>query len=103
MMTCGQLNDWEDYEKQREVINAAILEELAVGGKTHTELAIKLHSIGIGNARSNERIELAYSTTGAILRSALNSLRWAGKIYDSWDTATDRQYEKPFRFFKYAE
>ena len=99
----GELNDWVGYEKRRDDINAAILGELATEGKTYTELAIKLRSIGVGDARSDDPIELAYSSTGAILRSAVNALRWSERIYDSWDTATDRNYEKPFRFFLYAE
>jgi hypothetical protein len=99
----GELNDWVGYAKRRDDINAAILGELATEGKTYTELAIKLRSIGVGDARSDDPTELAYSSTGAILRSAVNALRWSGRIYDSWDTATDRNYEKPFRFFLYAE
>jgi hypothetical protein len=101
-MKC-QLNDWVGYEKRRTEIDAAILEELACDGKTHTELAAKLRAIGIGDARSDDATELAYSSTGAILRSAVNSLRWTRKIYDSWDTANDGKYDKPFRFFRYAE
>ena len=102
MMRC-ELNDWVGYEKRRDEINAAILGELATEGKTHTELAIKLRLIGVGDARSDEPAELAYSSTGAILRSALNWLRWTGRIYDSWDTATDRNYAKPFRYFRHSE
>jgi hypothetical protein len=101
-MNC-KLNDWEGYEKRRDEINAAILAELATEGKTHTELAIKLRAMGVGDARSDDPTELAYSSTGAILRTALNALRWSGKIYDSWDTATDRNYARPFRFFRHTE
>lgn len=101
-MNC-QLNDWEGYRKRRAEIDAAILSELATEGRTHIELAIKLRALGIGDARSDDSAELSYSTTGAILRTALNSLRSTGHIYDSWDTATDRNYAKPFRFFRYAE
>jgi hypothetical protein len=100
-MKC-QLNDWVGYEKHRSEIDAAILTELANDGKTHTELGIKLRAIGIGDAKSDDPTELAYSSTGAILRSAVNSLRWNKKIYDSWDTANDGHYDKPFRFFRYA-
>jgi hypothetical protein len=98
-----EMHDWTGYTKRREEIDAAILAELATEGKTHTELAIKLRAMGVGNARSDDHSELSYSTTGAILRTALNSLRWAGKIYDSWDMATDRNYARPFRFFRFAE
>lgn len=98
------LNDWEGYAKRRDEIDAAILAELATEGKTHTELAIKLRSIGVGDARSDDQAELAYSSTGAILRTAVNSLRWSGRIYDSWDTASnDHEYAKPFRFFRHTE
>lgn len=101
-MNC-RLHNWEDYEKRRDEINAAILSELANEGKTHMELASKLRSIGVGDAKSDDPMELSYSSTGSILRTAVNELRWKGRIYDSWDTATDRNYEKPFRFFRYAE
>lgn len=99
-MKC-QLNDWVAYEKHRTEVDATILNALANEGKTHTELAIALRANGIGDARSDDATELAYSSTGAILRSAVNQLRWTGKIYDSWDMASDRhEYPKPFRFFR---
>ena len=93
----GDLHDWDGYNKRRAEIDAAILAELATDGKTYTELAIKLRSIGVGNAQSDDRLELAYSSTGAILRTAVIALRNAGKIYDSWDLG--RQYPPPFRFY----
>jgi hypothetical protein len=99
----GELHDWEGYDKRRGEVDAAILAELADGGKTYTELSMKLRSLGIGNATSDEPLNLAYSTTGAILRTAVIALRNAGKIYDSWDVATGRDYEKPFRFFRHSE
>lgn len=99
----GELHDWQGYEKRRGEVDAAILAELATGGKTYTELSIKLRSLGIGDAKSDSPLDLAYSTTGAILRTAVTVLRSSGKIYDSWDTASGREYEKPFRFFKHSE
>lgn len=102
-MNCN-LIDWQGYARRRDDIDATILAALADGeGKTHAELGAILRANAVGDARSDDPMELSYSSTGAILRTALNALRVRGKIYDSWDTATDRQYSKPFRFFRYTE
>lgn len=98
-MNC-KLHDWDGYAKRREEIDAAILAELATEGKTHAELAIKLRSLGVGDATSDDPGSLAYSSTGAILRTAVTALRSAGHIYDSWDLTKDREYPKPFRFYR---
>jgi hypothetical protein len=99
-----EMLDYEGYERRREDIDATILAALADGeGKTHAELGVILRANCVGNAKSDDPLELSYSSTGAILRTALNSLRMRGKIYDSWDTVTDRQYAKPFRFFRHTE
>ena len=101
-MNCN-LNDWQGYARRREDIDATILAALAEEGKTHAELGAILRANAVGDAKSDDPMELSYSSTGAILRNALNALRMSGKIHDSWDTATDRNYAKPFRFFKQTE
>jgi hypothetical protein len=90
--------DEKGYCQRQQDIDAAILNALEEGGKTHMELCALLRSTGVGNARSDDQLELSYSMTGAILRAAVNSLRSRGLIYDSWDFG--RHYPKPFRFFK---
>lgn len=101
-MNCT-LTDWQGYTRRQTDIDATILAALANEGKTHAELGAILRAEAVGDAKSDDPMELSYSATGAILRAALNSLRMRGKIYDSWDTATDRNYTKPFRFFRYSE
>jgi hypothetical protein len=94
------LIDTKGYAKQQDEIDAAILKALENGGKTPYELAGILRQIGVGNAKSGDPVDLVYSTTGAIQRAAVNSLRSRGLIYDSWDTSTAaHRYERPFRFF----
>jgi hypothetical protein len=97
------MNDWQGYARRRDDIDATILAALADEGKTHSELGAILRANAVGDARSDDPMELSYSSTGAILRTALNALRARGKIYDSWDTAIDRNYSKPFRFFRHTE
>ena len=97
------MTDWQGYARRRDDINAVILAALAEEGKTHAELGAILRANCVGDAKSDDPMELCYSSTGAILRTALNALRAAGRIYDSWDTATENHYEKPFRFFKYSD
>lgn len=97
-MNCT-LADWQGYQRRQKDIDATILAALANEGKTQTELAMILRAECVGDASSDDPMALSYSTTGAILRAALNSLRMRKKIHDSWDEATDRQYPKPFRFF----
>lgn len=101
-MNCT-LADWQGYARRQTDIDATILTALKDEGKTHTELAIILRAECVGDAQSDDPMALSYSTTGAILRAALNSLRMRRQIYDSWDTATDNHYDKPFRFFRYTE
>jgi hypothetical protein len=101
MTTDYALTDEKTYAERQQEIDAAILKLLDEGGKTPTEVAAAVRALGIGNARSDDRLELSYSTTGAVTRSAINSLRQRGLITDSWlKNKMQPSYEKPFRFFK---
>ena len=95
-----EITDPKGYAADQKRIDYAIIAALAEGPKTQYELSEKLRQIGVGDAKSNDRLEISYSKTGAIGRAAVNSLRSRGLIYDSWDAARNsRQYEKPFRFY----
>jgi hypothetical protein len=98
MSTTYTLLDEKGYCQRRDEIDAAILSALTEDGKTHIELQAMLRSMGVGNARSDDRYELSYSMTGAIMRAAINSLWGRGLIYDSWDLG--RNYPRPFRFYR---
>jgi hypothetical protein len=99
-----EMLDYAGYQRRQEDIDATILGALADGvGKTHVELQVLLRTECVGNAKTDDPLELCYSSTGAILRTALNSLRMRGLIYDSWDCATDNSYVKPFRYFRHTE
>jgi hypothetical protein len=97
--------DEKGYAKRQQEIDEAILKLLddEGEGKTPTEIAAAVRALGVGNARSDDRLELSYSTTGAISRSAVNSLRARGLITDSWLRCNMQPtYQRPFRYFKEA-
>jgi hypothetical protein len=97
-----EITDEKGYHARKDEIDATILALLAEGGKTSQEIGVALRKLGIGNARSDDRLEIAYSMTGAVQRSATNNLRKRGLITDSWDKANYNRanFEPPFRFFK---
>lgn len=92
------ITDEKAYAAVAQQVDGLILAALDEGGKTHLELERVLYENKIGNARDDSSHELAYSSTGAIFRSAVNSLRRRNQIYDSWDLGRD--YERPFRYFR---
>jgi hypothetical protein len=96
------ITDEKGYSHQQAEIDAAFLAALDDGPKTPMELQVILFDMGIGNATGNTPLALSYSFTGAIARSATNSLRGRGLIYDSWDKrdAANPALETPFRFYK---
>jgi hypothetical protein len=100
MMPEWTMLDEKGYSKRRDEIDAAITEACSGDGKTYTELSALLRQMGVGNARSDDALELSYSMTGGIVRAAVNSLRSRGLIYDSWDLG--REYPRPFRFYRAA-
>ena len=79
------LTDDKGYFERRDEIDAAIILAVAGGGKTAAELGAALRAMGIGDAKSDDRLALAYSSTGAILRAATNSLQRRLLIHSSWD------------------
>ena len=80
-----KLTDNSAYCKEKDKIDALILSALAHGPRRIYELMAILRAEGYGNAQNDGPLELSYSMTGAIYRSAQNSLRERGLIYDSWD------------------
>lgn len=94
------LTDEKGYSNRKDEIDGALLSALAGGAKSYHELQIILFRMGVGDAKSEDRLTLSYSKTGAICRAAVNSLRIRKKIYDSWDTENKR--ESPFRFYGMA-
>jgi hypothetical protein len=101
-MTRFDLNDERGYAARRDEIDNAILNLLAEGEKTPHEIGIALRGIGVGNAESDDKLEIAYSMTGAIQRSAINALRRRGLIYDTCDTAmrAGGKPQTPYRISK---
>lgn len=79
------LTDDAAYNKAQADIDALILALLKSGPRSSYELMALLRATGYGNAQNDSPLELSYSMTGAIYRSAKNSLRRRGMIYDSWD------------------
>jgi hypothetical protein len=102
MRTSFELTDEKGYSQRQEEIDALILQLLSDGGKTAQEIYTALREVGVGNAESDDRYELSYSSTGSIGRSACNSLRRRRLIYDTWDVAQKNggKPEPPFRYFK---
>ncbi len=79
------MTDNATYHKDRDKIDAIIITALANGPRRSYELIALLRAAGYGNAINDSPLELAYSMTGAIYRSAKNSLRERRIIYDGWD------------------
>lgn len=96
------VTDTKGYLANQGEIDTLILETLADGGKTSTELMAVLYEKGIARAAGNDHLSLAYSPLGAIFRSAVNSLRQRQLVHDSWDRVANGTYERPFRFFRNA-
>ena len=80
-----QTLDWVGYHAHRELIDFWLL-TLADGSPqaTPARLMAKLREVGIGDAQSDDRVALSYSSTGAIYRSAMNRLQRNGWIEDPW-------------------
>jgi hypothetical protein len=91
--------DEDGYRKQRALINLLIMDALVAGGKENTELMEVLRIAGVGDAKSSNTLELSYSSTGAIFRSAYNTLRSNGLVKDSFDIY-GADYPKPLRIFR---
>jgi hypothetical protein len=84
------LRDWAvtdnaAYHKAQPEIDAIITTALLNGPRSSYDLMGLLRAAGYGNAINDNPLELSYSMTGAIYRSAQNSLRNRGIICDSWD------------------
>jgi hypothetical protein len=95
------VTDEKGYAARQQEIDAAILKALEEGPKTPHELQTLLFEMKVGNAESSERLALSYSLTGAITRSACNSLRRRQLLTDTMDRyATTGVLEKPFRYYK---
>jgi hypothetical protein len=88
------LTDNTAYAKQQEQIDDIILCALLEGPKRSYELIDRLRLAGFGNARNDGPLELSYSMTGAVYRSAYNSLRSRGLVCDSYDK-DGRNYARP--------
>lgn len=107
------LRDWTltndaAYHKAQAAIDEIIMTALASGPAKSYDLMELLRAAGYGNAINDNPLELAYSMTGAIYRSAKNSLRSRGLIRDSWDEymqsgKKDFQVIYPANLFKATE
>lgn len=75
------LHDDAGYEKHREAVDRAVL-ELGVreNGFESVEVGQVLYKLRIGDAKNGDRLEIGYSSTGAIARSAIRSLMKRGMI-----------------------
>jgi ribosomal protein S19E (S16A) len=80
-----EILDWVGYHAKRDLIDFWLL-TMADGSvnATYVQMMAKLRSLGIGDAKSDSSIDLAYSGTGAICRSAMNRLHHIGWIEDAW-------------------
>lgn len=87
--------DEATYHKHQEEIDATILCALANGPRQSYELMALLRAQGFGNATDDGPLALSYSMTGAIYRSAKNSLRSRKLIVDSWDIYTNTGRKVP--------
>jgi hypothetical protein len=94
-LTEWAVTDEAAYAKRKDEIDAIILCALASGPKSSYELMILLRAEGVGNAADDRPLALSYSMTGAIYRSAKNSLRNRGLICDSWDVYTETGTKVP--------
>jgi hypothetical protein len=101
-LTDWALNDNAGYSKHQDEIDSLILGELLSGPKRAVELIEVLRNAGFGNARNNGPLELSYSMTGAIYRSAYNSLRSRGFVCDSYDK-DGRNYARPSLVFSRSQ
>jgi len=80
------LRDEQLYEKHRGIVDYTVLSLAAQdGGGSTFEMAEKLWRMGIGNARHNNPSELSYSTTGAVVRSALARMYFERLVIDYCD------------------
>lgn len=71
----------EDYEKHRRDVDYWLLTLAAQdGGTTAYDVSKKLYQLGIGNADGDGKLQLAYSVTGVIVRTAKMELRKAGLL-----------------------
>jgi hypothetical protein len=91
-----ELTDDASYSKTKDRIDAIILTALAQGPRSIYEIMAVLRAEGIGDAQHDGLLELSYSTTGTIFRSAKNSLRERGMIYDGWDAYAHSGVKKDF-------
>jgi hypothetical protein len=94
-LTEWRMTDDTTYHKHQDEIDALIIGALTDGPKPSHELMELLRHAGFGNAQNNGALELSYSMTGAIYRSAKNSLRARGLICDSWDVFTETGAKVP--------
>lgn len=90
-----QVLDPQGYEERGDFIDSLILSILSESPRTCCEIYAVLQQNGIGDARSCDRYELSYSSTGAIGRSALNTLRGRKLTYDSRDLYVQGRINKP--------
>jgi hypothetical protein len=89
------MTDNAGYYKVKDKVDAIILDALRSGPQQTYALMALLRAAGYGNAANDGPLELSYSMTGAIWRSAKNSLRERGLIYDSWDVYTMTGVKNP--------
>lgn len=89
------MTDNATYHKHKDEIDAIILCALSKGPMQTYALMALLRADGYGNAQNDGPLELSYSMTGAIWRSAKNSLRERGLIYDAWDQYTETGIKNP--------
>lgn len=72
-------HDYDLYHRNRQTIDRTILEMCEVGSNS-AEIEKSLRAQGVGNARSDSNIELAYSTTGAAFRTGWLTNYLAGYV-----------------------
>jgi hypothetical protein len=96
------MTDNAAYAKHLEEVDAIILGALLDGPKRSYDLIDRLRLAGFGNARNDGPLELSYSMTGAIFRSAYNSLRSRGMVCDSYDK-DGRNYARPSLIWSRAQ
>lgn len=79
------LCDYEGYRQQQQLVELCILTlaNRAAGFQTFEAYA-SLFDCEIGNARARNLLAMAYSSTGAICRAALNDLRYRKLLVDTW-------------------
>jgi hypothetical protein len=101
-LTEWAMTDNAEYAKHQEEIDDLILNALLEGPKRSYDLIDRLRIAGYGNARDSGPLELSYSMTGALYRSAYNSLRSRGLVCDSYDK-DGRNFARPSLVFSRAQ